>query len=53
MVKTYLTLRQTYSTPDTSVTRIQLEENFTGTVTTNANEIGDMDLDEWEDEDFS
>ena len=54
MVKTFLTLPRTYTAPDTSVTQIQLEKNFTGTVTTSEpNEIGEMDIYYMEEEDFS
>lgn len=52
MVKTYLTSRQTYTSPDTSVTRIQLERNFADSLTKDNVQINDMYLDELEDEDF-
>lgn len=53
MVKIYLTPRRTYTAPDTSVTRIQMETSLlVSTVTTTNNEIMDMYLEEIEDEDF-
>lgn len=52
MVKIYLTPRRTYTAPDTSVTRIQMETRFLDSVTTTNNEIMDMYLEEIEDEDF-
>lgn len=52
MLRINLTPRQTYTAPDTSVTKIQLERCFTDSVTTTNNEIMDMYLEEIEDEDF-
>lgn len=52
MVKTNLTPLRTYSAPNTFVTQIHLEENFTGTTIANANDLEDMDIYDLEDEDF-
>ncbi len=52
MVKTYLTTRQAYEAPDTSVTQIQMETRFLDSITTTNNEIQDMYLEEIEDEAF-
>ncbi len=52
MVNIYLTTRQAYEAPDTSVTRIQMETRFLDSITTTNNEIQDMYLEEIEDEAF-
>ena len=52
MVKSYLTKRQAYEAPDTSVTKIQLELSFADSLTKQGQVVDPMTMEEIEDEVF-